>query len=110
MAPANISQKRLGSLIASNIWAVVSYSWLNILLIFVPLGILSSFLKGNPTVVFTTNALAIIPLSGLLAYATQVIARDMGDTIGALMNISFGNLVELIILQVFRFDIGFLFP
>jgi Ca2+/H+ antiporter len=30
--------------------------------------------------------------------ATECIAREMGDNIGALLNISFGNLVELIIL------------
>ncbi|KAI4104913.1 MAG: hypothetical protein L6R37_003037 [Teloschistes peruensis] len=43
------------------------------------------------------NAVAIIPLAALLAHATQCVAIEMGDTIGALMNITFGNAVELII-------------
>jgi Ca2+:H+ antiporter len=37
-------------------------------------------------------------LSNLLTLATECIARDMGDSVGALLNISFGNLIEMIIL------------
>ena len=44
------------------------------------------------------NAIAIIPLSGLLSYATESVASTMGDTVGALMNVTFGNAVELVIL------------
>lgn len=47
-------------------------------------------------VVFATNAVAIVPLSNILAHATECIATDLGDAVGALMNISFGNLVEII--------------
>lgn len=73
-------------------------SWLNILLIFVPIGIAVDVTGVNPTIVFAMNAIAIIPLAGLLSYATQSIASDLGDTVGALMNVTFGNAVELIIL------------
>lgn len=73
-------------------------SWLNVLLIFVPVGIALEVAGVNPSVVFAMNAIAIIPLAGLLSYATQSIASDLGDTIGALMNVTFGNAVELIIL------------
>lgn len=44
------------------------------------------------------NAIAIIPLAGLLTYATESVAHKLGDTLGALLNVSFGNAVELIIL------------
>lgn len=73
-------------------------SWLNVLLIFVPVGIALQVAGVNPSVVFAMNAVAIVPLAGLLSYATQSIASDLGDTIGALMNVTFGNAVELIIL------------
>lgn len=75
-------------------------SKLNILLIFVPIGIGMEIAGFNPIVVFTMNAIAIVPLAGLLSYATESVAREMGDTIGALMNVTFGNAVELIILWV----------
>lgn len=73
-------------------------SWLNVLLVFVPVGIAVNFSGASPTVVFVMNAIAIIPLAGLLSHATESVASKMGDTIGALMNVTFGNAVELIIL------------
>lgn len=76
---------------------IILSSWLNALLVFVPVGIILRFLHAPPTAVFTVNALAIIPLAGLLSYATEGVARKMGDTVGALMNVTFGNAVELII-------------
>lgn len=75
-------------------------SWLNILLVFVPVGIAVQVAGVNKTIVFAINAIAIIPLAGLLSHATESVASDLGDTIGALMNITFGNAVELIILYV----------
>ena len=75
-------------------------SIMNILLIFVPVGIAVNFASISPTIVFAMNAIAIIPLAGLLSHATESVAASMGDTIGALMNVTFGNAVELIILYV----------
>lgn len=74
------------------------YSWLNVILVFVPIGIALGAAGINPTVVFAINAIAIIPLAALLSFATENVARKMGDTVGALMNVTFGNAVELIIL------------
>lgn len=75
-------------------------SSVNLLLIFVPVGIAVHFAGVNPTIVFALNAIAIIPLAGLLTYATKAVASTMGDAVGALMNVTFGNAVELIILWV----------
>jgi len=75
-------------------------SRLNILLAFVPAGVVTYLTKAPPVAVFITNAIAIIPLSALLTDATERIAADAGDTIGALLNISLGNLVELILFIV----------
>lgn len=79
----------------------VTYSWLNALLIFVPIGIIVASIDGiHGGIVFGMNAVAIIPLAGLLAFATESVAREMGDALGALLNVTFGNAVELIILYV----------
>lgn len=78
-------------------------SWLNSLIVFVPLGAAAYITDTYPAIVFISNAIAIVPLSALLTDATERIAKDAGDTVGALLNISLGNLVELIILYVFRF-------
>ena len=81
-------------------------SWLNTLLVFVPVGIAVQAAGVNKTIVFAINAIAIIPLAGLLSHATESVASDLGDTIGALMNITFGNAVELIILYVPSLRLG----
>ncbi|KAK5988164.1 Vacuolar calcium ion transporter [Cladobotryum mycophilum] len=75
----------------------LSCSWFNLLLIFVPIGYVSYLRDFRPTLTFLFNALAIVPLSTLLTEATERIASDAGDTIGAILNISLGNLVELIL-------------
>lgn len=75
-------------------------SWINTLLVFVPAGIAVQVAGVSPTIVFAMNAIAIVPLAGLLSYATESVASEMGDTIGALMNITFGNAVELILLYI----------
>lgn len=74
------------------------HSWINVLLIFVPLGIAVKVAGLSPSIVFAMNAVAVIPLAGLLAHATESVAGRLGDTLGALLNVSFGNAVELIIL------------
>ncbi|PLB44859.1 hypothetical protein P170DRAFT_440070 [Aspergillus steynii IBT 23096] len=73
------------------------HSWVNVLLLFVPAGIAVQAAGLNPAVIFAMNAIAIIPLAGLLSHATECVASRLGDTVGALINVTFGNAVELII-------------
>ncbi|KAI0109251.1 Sodium/calcium exchanger protein-domain-containing protein [Nemania sp. FL0031] len=77
---------------------ILFHSWINLGLVFVPVGIIvANIPNANPGAIFGINAVAIIPLAALLSYATESVARKMGDTIGALLNVTFGNAVELII-------------
>jgi Ca2+:H+ antiporter len=73
------------------------HSWVNVLLVFVPIGIIVEAIGLDPGIIFGMNAIAIIPLAGLLSFATESVAARLGDTLGALLNVSFGNAVELII-------------
>ena len=68
------------------------------LLVFVPIGLAANFAHLDPAIVFAMNAVAIVPLAGLLSHATESVAARLGDTLAALLNVSFGNAVELIIL------------
>jgi hypothetical protein len=78
---------------------IFSRSYLHVLLIFVPFGFAAHVAAlNNPTVIFGLNALAIIPLTELLIYGTENVSQGMGTGIGALLNITFGNLVELVLL------------
>jgi Ca2+:H+ antiporter len=78
-------------------WLTLTSNYVNVLLVFVPLGIIAGALHWNPTVVFVLNFLAIVPLASLLSFATEELAHKLGETIGGLMNATFGNAVELIV-------------
>ncbi|KAK0748417.1 Sodium/calcium exchanger protein-domain-containing protein, partial [Apiosordaria backusii] len=83
--------------------AILFSSIVNVLLVFVPVGFAVRFAHLPAGVVFGVNAVAIIPLAGLLSHATECVASRMGDTVGALMNVTFGNAVELIIFIIALF-------
>lgn len=72
-------------------------NYVNVLLVFVPAGIVCGALGINPLIVFILNFLAIVPLAALLSFATEELSATMGQTIGGLMNASFGNAIELIV-------------
>ncbi|KAL3467397.1 sodium/calcium transporter [Aspergillus heterothallicus] len=77
--------------------ATVLNSWINILLVAAPVGIALNYVDVPPVAVFVVNFIAIIPLAAMLSYATEEIALRTGETIGGLLNASFGNAVELIV-------------
>ncbi|KAF1814085.1 calcium/proton exchanger [Eremomyces bilateralis CBS 781.70] len=78
-------------------WLTLSSNYVNVLLIFVPLGILSGALNWGPIPTFVLNFLAIVPLAALLSFATEELSVKLGQTLGGLMNATFGNAVELIV-------------
>ena len=78
-------------------WALLQTSQVG-QFVYAPIRIWAYHCAGiSPTIVFVANAIAIVPLAGLLAHATESVAASMGDTLGALLNVSFGNAVELIL-------------
>lgn len=73
-------------------------SWINLMLVFVPVGLALHNVEGvNGIIVFVMNFLAIIPLAAMLSFATEELALYVGETLGGLLNASFGNAVELIV-------------
>jgi hypothetical protein len=83
-------------------WKILKTNYVNVFLVFVPLGIVAGLAGWDPTVVFVLNFLAIIPLASLLAFATEELALPLGQTIGGLLNATFGNAVELIVSKTQR--------
>lgn len=71
-----------------------------------PVAIVLGRIDGiHPGVTFTMNLLAVFPLSIVLTAATETLASDMGVIPGALLNMSCGNLAEIIILYAYpRWD------
>lgn len=82
---------------ARQLLTVASESWLNWLLVFVPVSIIVDVLALPDLWLFITSAIAIVPLAGLIGEATEQLADRVGPGIGGLLNASFGNATELII-------------
>ena len=89
--------KQLPKKTANVTWKTLKSNYVNVLLVFVPLGIIAGAMGWNPTAVFLLNFFAIIPLASLLSFATEELSVKLGQTLGGLLNATFGNAVELIV-------------
>jgi hypothetical protein len=76
--------------LSNQLRATIFNSWINVLLIAAPVGIAMHFINASPVAVFVINFIAIIPLAALLSYATEEIAIRATDTVGSLLNATFG--------------------
>lgn len=72
-------------------------SKLSIMLIFVPLAVYFSIFTHNAPMAFATSMAAIMPLAYLMGEATEQIALKTNESIGGLLNATFGNAAEMII-------------
>ncbi|CAK7264865.1 Vacuolar calcium ion transporter [Sporothrix epigloea] len=77
--------------------ATLYSSPVNVLLVFVPVGIVAGALGWGASAIFTLNFFAIIPLAAVLSFATEEISIRLGESLGGLLNATFGNAVELIV-------------
>ncbi|KAJ7227127.1 calcium/proton exchanger, partial [Mycena pura] len=70
-----------------SILSIVTASWLNLLLVFIPLSWAFNFAdKDQHTLIFVFSFLAIIPLAKLLAFATDELSMRVGQTLAGLLN------------------------
>src|SRR4051794_37884357 len=76
---------------------VLGCSYSNLLLPFVFLGITAGNQGWDDSIGFVFNFLAILPLAALLSFATEELAKSVGQTVGGLINATFGNAVEMIV-------------
>jgi Ca2+:H+ antiporter len=74
---------------------------IKVLWIFAPLGLTSGALRWNSISTSIFNFLAIIPLSAAVSDASDKLSDAFGDLRGALINATFGNAVELIVMLHF---------
>ena len=71
-------------------------SKLNLLLVFLPLSVYFEY-QHNLSLAFFCSLIAIMPLAFLMGRATEEIALRTSESIGGLLNATFGNAAEMII-------------
>jgi Ca2+:H+ antiporter len=69
-----------------------------LLWVFVPLGLVSGAFSWTSILTSIFNFLAIIPLSAAVSDFSDTLSEEFGDLLGALINATFGNAVELIVI------------
>ena len=70
---------------------------LNWLLIAVPITVYFALIEGDTGMSFVFSMIAIMPLALLMGHATEEIALRTSESLGGLLNATFGNAVEIII-------------
>jgi Ca2+:H+ antiporter len=83
--------------VAGQLSRAVTASWLNLLLVFVPISWWLYWSGDTSIWLFLTAAVALIPAAGLIGEATEELANQSGPTLGGFLNATFGNAAELII-------------
>jgi Ca2+:H+ antiporter len=71
--------------------------WPYTLVPFIPIAIALELLHGGAELIFATSAIGVIPTAALMGEATEHLADRAGPGIGGLLNVTFGNLPELLI-------------
>jgi len=76
---------------------VLYSSYMNVLLVSVPIGIAAGSFGAPDVVVFFLNWLAIIPLASLIAFSTRELSGSVGLVLGRLLKATLSNIFEIIV-------------
>jgi Ca2+:H+ antiporter len=69
-----------------------------ILAVFIPVSLaLEYLLHADATWVFLTALVAIVPIADWIRQATEEVAKRAGPAVGGLLNVTFGNMAEMIL-------------
>jgi Ca2+:H+ antiporter len=71
--------------------------WPYLLVPFIPLAVALELVRAPPELIFFTSAIGVIPTAAIMGTATEQLADRAGPGIGGLLNVTFGNLPELLI-------------
>ena len=71
--------------------------WPYALLPFIPNAVALELAHASSALIFSTSAIGVIPTAALMGRATEELADRAGPGIGGLLNVTFGNLPELLI-------------
>jgi Ca2+:H+ antiporter len=71
--------------------------WPYTLVPFIPIAVALELAHASSALIFATSTIGVIPTAALMGKATEELADRVGPGIGGLLNVTFGNLPELLI-------------
>jgi len=95
--PQDVCADGLSHYLRRSLYELLLTSKLNLLLLTTPLAYWGVLTGASDTFVFTTSLLAIAPFAERLSYVTEQLAMHTSQTLGGLLNATFGNVTELIV-------------
>ncbi len=70
----------------------------SLMLLLIPASLVLAYgVHASPMLIFVTAVLAIVPLAEWIRKSTEQLAERLGSAIGGLLNVTFGNVAELIL-------------
>ncbi|MEC9457947.1 MAG: calcium/proton exchanger [Candidatus Thermoplasmatota archaeon] len=72
-------------------------NYLNVLLLAIPVTVYYNYFEHDSSMAFFSSLVAIMPLAFLMGRATEEIALRTSESLGGLLNATFGNAAEMII-------------
>lgn len=79
------------------LYNMITGSYINLLLFAIPIAFWSHYASWSSMSIFLWNFFAMIPLAALLGAFTEEVAAHTNQTIGGLINATFGNAVEVVV-------------
>jgi len=80
-----------------SIKSIVTYSWLNLLFIFIPFAWVAHFMQFSDEVIFPLCVFAMMPLTKLLHHLGDQLALNCGKAAGDIITITVYNFVETVL-------------
>eukprot|EP00442_Polarella_glacialis_P009911 CAMPEP_0115090796 /NCGR_PEP_ID=MMETSP0227-20121206/25674_1 /TAXON_ID=89957 /ORGANISM="Polarella glacialis, Strain CCMP 1383" /LENGTH=480 /DNA_ID=CAMNT_0002482073 /DNA_START=151 /DNA_END=1593 /DNA_ORIENTATION=+ len=75
----------------------ITGSYLNVLFLAFPVAFVAKQQKWSEAVIFMASLTALIPCAERVSFVTEDIAKYTNDTVGGLLNATFGNVTEVVI-------------
>jgi len=93
----DVCARGMGSYLRTTLSEICLGSKMNILLLATPLALFAGPLGLSQAQTFTFALLALIPFAERVSFVTEDVAKYTNDTIGGLLNATFGNVTELVV-------------
>lgn len=84
-------------LIAATLKEIILGKFVSVLLILAPFAAWAHYMNWGATYIFWLNFLVMIPLASILGDFTEEVALHTNQTVGGLVNATFGNAVEVVV-------------
>ena len=91
------AQDSFGTYVSKSLSALLFGSQLNVLLLCTPFAFLAKWTEWGDGWVFVLSLLSIAPFAERLSFVTEQLAMHTSETLGGLLNATFGNVTELIV-------------